>query len=157
MLISVFRNRCRIHGRGPGSPPPIFRPEWGPKGRKNIFYLRVWMTGRDPAVVTGLSDLTHAYLPCTQLINWLVMTQLTHKKQSTRKQSGDIYYEHFESENGIMTTQKRLSILFLLHFPQLKISILDFASRPCSLWKPIDFQGDSERRRGFPFGRFFRF
>lgn len=62
-----------------------------------------------------------------------------------------------------MTTGKRLSILFLLDFPQLKISILDFASRPCSLWKPIEFQGDSEtksrgqRRRGFPFSRFFFF
>ena len=45
----------RIQGRGPGSPPPlpplIFRPNWGPKGRKNSFgdratpFLRVWMTG----------------------------------------------------------------------------------------------------------------
>ena len=111
--------QCSVTGAGStggarGPRPPIFRPEWGLKGRKNIFwrppsppppqtYLRVWMTGLDPALVTGLSDLTHAYLPCTQLINWLVMTQLTHKKQSTRKQSGDIYSEHFESENGIMT------------------------------------------------------
>ena len=45
----------RIQGRGPGSPHPppplIFRPNWGPKGRKNSFgdratpFLRVWMTG----------------------------------------------------------------------------------------------------------------
>ena len=46
----------RIQGRGPGSPSPlppplIFRPNWGPKGRKNSFgdraapFLRVWMTG----------------------------------------------------------------------------------------------------------------
>ena len=113
----MFRNRCRIHGRGPGSPPPYFQTRMRPEGPKKYFletalhsppaptttYLRVWMTGLDPALVTGLSDLTHAYLPCTQLINWLVMTQLTHKKQSTRKQTGDIYSEHFESENGIMT------------------------------------------------------
>ena len=44
--------------RGPGSPPPphlIFRPKWGPKGRKNIFfetgprpYLRFWVTSPTP-------------------------------------------------------------------------------------------------------------
>ena len=39
----------------PGEGPPlIFRPNWGPKGRKNIFsrpgprYIRVWMTGPLP-------------------------------------------------------------------------------------------------------------
>ena len=46
-----------IHGRGPGDPLPlIFRPKWGPKGRKNYFwdrappYQRVWMTVPPPPV-----------------------------------------------------------------------------------------------------------
>ena len=92
LYISVFRNWCRIHGRGPGSPPPLFSDQNETRRAEKIFfghrpspppppttYLRVWMTGLDPALVTGLSDLTHAYLPCTQLIYWLVITQLTHK------------------------------------------------------------------------------
>ena len=39
---------------GEGAPPFIFRPNWGPKDRKNIFlrpgppYIRVWMTGPIP-------------------------------------------------------------------------------------------------------------
>ena len=47
----------RIQGRGSGSPI-IFRPNCGPRGRKNLFleppspppppYLRVWMTGPRP-------------------------------------------------------------------------------------------------------------
>ena len=46
----------RIQGRSPGdlTPPLIFRPKWGPKGRKNFLgdrpppYLRVWMTAPPP-------------------------------------------------------------------------------------------------------------
>ena len=40
---------------GPGGPPPICRPNWGPKGPKKIFFrqppppfLRVWMTASHP-------------------------------------------------------------------------------------------------------------
>ena len=90
--------QCSVTGAGStggarGPRPPYFQTRMRPEGPKKYFletaphpppplpttYLRVWMTGLDPALVTGLSDLTHAYLPCTQLINWLVVTQLTHK------------------------------------------------------------------------------
>ena len=44
-----------IQGRGTGAwAPLIFRPKWGPKGRKNFFwgrappYLMVWMTRAPP-------------------------------------------------------------------------------------------------------------
>ena len=44
-----------IPGAGPGGPPPpIFRPSWGLKGRKKVFwrpdppYLRIWMTAPPP-------------------------------------------------------------------------------------------------------------
>ena len=39
---------------GAGSPPHIFRPKWGAKGRKNFLgagpppYLRAWVTGSPP-------------------------------------------------------------------------------------------------------------
>ena len=58
-------------GGGGGLPPVIFRPNWGPKGQKNVFlrlspppspYLRVWMTrpsslseGLDPSLVVWVS------------------------------------------------------------------------------------------------------
>ena len=50
-------------GKGPGGPPLlIFRPKWGPKGRKNFLgdrsppppNLRVWMTA--PPLSQGLDD-----------------------------------------------------------------------------------------------------
>ena len=48
----------RIQGRVPGSPL-IFRPNWGPKGRKNVSwrlpppFVRVWMNGH-PLLSEGL-------------------------------------------------------------------------------------------------------
>ena len=87
--------QCSVTGDGSRGgargPRPLFSDQNETRRAEKIFfghrppppppttYLRVWMTGLDPALVTGLSDLTHTYLPCTQLINWLVMTQLTHK------------------------------------------------------------------------------
>ena len=52
--LSVLQFAVADQGRGPGGPPPIFRPKWGPKGRRNSFgrppslYLRVWMTAPPP-------------------------------------------------------------------------------------------------------------
>ena len=51
-LLSLMNTQWRIHERGLGglSPRLSFRPNWGPKGQKNVFettpspYLRVWMT-----------------------------------------------------------------------------------------------------------------
>ena len=42
--------------RGGARSPPIFRPNWGPKGRENLFlrppppYLRVWITAPPPLI-----------------------------------------------------------------------------------------------------------
>ena len=57
-LLGHFAVQWRIQGRGQGEPgsPLIFKPNWGPKGRKNFFetipppppYLRVWMTAPPP-------------------------------------------------------------------------------------------------------------
>ena len=50
----TFCNATTGSGGSRGGAPLIFRPNWGPKGRKNIFlrpgppYIRVWMTGPLP-------------------------------------------------------------------------------------------------------------
>ena len=50
-ILQCHHWQWRIQGRGPRL---IFRPNWGPKGWKNIFlrpgppYIRVWMTGPSP-------------------------------------------------------------------------------------------------------------
>ena len=55
--------------RGPGSPP-IFRPNWGPKGRKKFFwrppppYQRFWMTA--PPLSQGLDAALPAFFICTK-------------------------------------------------------------------------------------------
>ena len=65
---------------GPGGPPPlIFRPNWGPKGRKKSFletatpsppppipFLRIWMTGPPPPYLK-LSIRHWHYPPFEQL------------------------------------------------------------------------------------------
>ena len=57
-LLGHFAVQWRIQGRGPGEPGSllIFKPNWGPKGRKKFFdtipppppYVRVWMTAPPP-------------------------------------------------------------------------------------------------------------
>ena len=44
--LSVLQFAVADQGRGPGGPPPIFRPKWGPKGRRNSF-------GRPPPLISG--------------------------------------------------------------------------------------------------------
>ena len=50
----TFCNATTGSGGSRGGAPLIFRPNWGPKGRKSIFlrpgppYIRVWMTGPLP-------------------------------------------------------------------------------------------------------------
>ena len=65
-LLGHFAVQWRIQGRGPGEPgsPLIFKPNWGPKGRKKFFdtipppppppYLRVWMTAPTPLALPML-------------------------------------------------------------------------------------------------------
>ena len=38
LYISVFRNWCRIHGRGPGSPPPLFSDQNETRRAEKIFF-----------------------------------------------------------------------------------------------------------------------
>ena len=66
--------------REPGSPPHhhlIFRPKWGPKGRKNIFfdtgprpYLRFWMTSPTPTPLIWRSGSANALSKLKK--NWAV-------------------------------------------------------------------------------------
>ena len=54
------RNQWRIQRNGPGAPPLIFRPNWGPKGQKHFFWRPVpflhplpLSQGLDPAMWTS--------------------------------------------------------------------------------------------------------
>ena len=92
---NISRGGSRGGARGPG-PSLIFRPNWGPKGRKHVFgdrgppYLRVWMTTPHPpaylnvwirqwyrwsygslvpkVIETGLGSLEHIY--ASFVTNW---------------------------------------------------------------------------------------
>ena len=70
-LLGHFAVQWRIEGRGQGEPgsPLIFKPNWGPKGRKKFFdtipppppYLRVWMTA--PHLIWRSGSAIAVFLP----------------------------------------------------------------------------------------------
>ena len=84
--LSLSFIQWRIQGRSPGdlTPPLIFRPKWGPKGRKNFLgdrppppYLRVWMTAPPPylkvwilALLFTTQTLTIRHLCCHSSQSW---------------------------------------------------------------------------------------
>ena len=74
---SLQRNPVADPGEGPREPAPpppplIFRPNWGPKGRKNSFgdraapFLRVWMTGAP--FISGSRSGTDLFPSCERIV-----------------------------------------------------------------------------------------
>ena len=88
---------------GPGRPdPPILRPNWGPKGRKQIFvetgllpsYLRVWMTAPAPLFLIWKSASAtelHLRRPKLQIRVWFVSWKVRRLRQALANRDMDVY------------------------------------------------------------------
>ena len=76
-------SQWRIQGRGPGArPPPLsFRPNWGPKGRKNFLETAPLSQGLDPALQSMCTDKTavnfcvELWFPCKIVIHLHVVAE----------------------------------------------------------------------------------
>ena len=83
----IAKTQCeKFSGFQGGRLPLIFRPKWGPKGRKKVFlrppptpYLRVWMTGAPP-----LSDGLDPPL-CMKLFAWLFCEEQTNQEREVQR------------------------------------------------------------------------
>ena len=64
ILVYIISGGSRGGARGTRPPPVMFRPNWGPRGRKKFFWdraspcLRIWMTAHPPPPIIWRSGCT---------------------------------------------------------------------------------------------------
>ena len=81
--LSVLQFAVADQGRGPGGPPPIFRPKWGPKGRRNSF-------GRPPPPLISGSGWPPPPSPTYLKVwirRWFVFLVFTRRHQNADKET----------------------------------------------------------------------
>ena len=84
----IDRSQWRNQVRGPGGRPPlIFRPNWGPKARKNLFktapppFPRFWVTAPPTPVNSQLQSIFPRLVKCV----WVLKTQWRRNMTWNRK------------------------------------------------------------------------